>query len=352
MSSSKIVLGVVAAAAIGAAAYYRNQVINAGNGAEPTKPVRIAFVVGGPDAFWDRVVVGAKAAAEEFDADLQLVVPVSSSEQTTELVKIDASSIDGLAISPLEPQQQNRLLSTLATKTNVVTYDNDAPDSLRHVYVGANNRSAGRMCAELIKQALPEGGKVVIFVGDNERLNAVDRRLGLINALRGTAEETSAEAQPLDQPIEADGYTILATYLDGSDPHKARENAAQALQEHEDLECMVGLYGYNGPECLQALQAADKTGEVKVVAFDEHDATLAGIEAGSVVGTVVQDPYLYGYESVRILCNLARGNRASIPLPGSGHWALQCAKVTEDNLEEYRTQLAHRGAKPADKHGD
>jgi ribose transport system substrate-binding protein len=207
------------------------------------------------------------------------------------------------------------------------------------------------MCAELIKQALPDGGKVVIFVGDNERLNAVDRRLGLINALRGAAEEANAVEPPIDQPIEADGYTILATYLDGSDPKKARENAAQALKDHPDLQCMVGLYGYNGPECLAALDAAEKKGDVKVIAFDEHDATLAGIEDGTVVGTVVQDPYLYGYESVRLLCNLARGNTASIPLPGAGNWALQCTKVTKDNLDEYRKKLAERRKAASAKKG-
>ena len=76
---------------------------------------------------------------------------------------------------------------------------------------------------------------------------------------------------------------------------------------------------------------------------DEHDATLAGIADGAVVGTVVQDPYLYGYESVRLLCNLARGNTASIPLPGAGNWALQCTKVTKDNLDEYRKKLEQRG---------
>lgn len=342
MSNSKIALGVVAVAAIGAAAYYRNLVVNADKSPASMEPARIAFVVGGPDAFWERVITGAKAAAKEFDADLQVIIPESSSEQTNEMVRIDVDSIDGLAVSPLEPQQQNRLLSTMATKTNVVTYDNDAPDSLRHVYVGANNRSAGRMCAELVKQALPEGGKCVIFVGDNERLNAVDRRVGLINALRGAAEEATAESLPIDQPIEADGFTILATYLDGSDPKKARQNAARALADHPDLQCMVGLYGYNGPECLAALEAAGKKNDVQVVAFDEHDATLAGIEEGAVVGTVVQDPYLYGYESVRLLCNLARGNTASIPLPGAGNWSLQCSKITKENLEEYRKKLEQR----------
>jgi ribose transport system substrate-binding protein len=201
------------------------------------------------------------------------------------------------------------------------------------------------MVAELIQQALPDGGKLVIFVGDNERLNAVDRRRGLINALRGKAEVEDVSDQPLDQPLEAGKYTIIKTYLDGSDAAQARQNAAQALQEHADLQCMVGLYGYNGPACLEALREAKKIGEIKVVAFDEHESTLAGIKDGNVEGTVVQDPYLYGYEAVRILCNLARGNKTSIPLPGAGTVTLPCSIVTAENLDDFRKKLEQRTKK-------
>jgi len=38
---------------------------------------------------------------------------------------------------------------------------------------------------------------------------------------------------------------------------------------------MVGLFAYNPPLMLEALAQASKLGQVKVVAFDEDDATLA-----------------------------------------------------------------------------
>ena len=45
------------------------------------------------------------------------------------------------------------------------------------------------MCAELVKKALPEGGKVMIFVGRMEQDNAKHRRRGLIDGLIGKERE-------------------------------------------------------------------------------------------------------------------------------------------------------------------
>jgi len=64
---------------------------------------------------------------------------------------------------------------------------------------------------------------------------------------------------------------------------------------------------------LEALAQANKLGKVQVVAFDEDDATLEGIQKGTVHGTVVQNPYMYGYKSVEILSELAKGNTSVVP---------------------------------------
>ena len=72
---------------------------------------------------------------------------------------------------------------------------------------------------------------------------------------------------------------------------------------------MVGLFAYNPPLCLEAVKEAGKVGKIKIVAFDEDDTTLQGIVDGEIFGTVVQNPYMYGYDSVRILAALARNEK-------------------------------------------
>ena len=46
-----------------------------------------------------------------------------------------------------------------------------------------------------------------------------------------------------------------------------------------------------------------ETGQVKVVTFDEAEETLQGITDGSVYGTVVQNPFEYGRQSVEFWWN-------------------------------------------------
>ena len=311
----------------------------------------LALVVAGPDAFHQQVIAGAEQASKDFDADLHVDVPDGTgSGQTAALVACATQKIDGLAVSPLAPDDQTSLLSRLATQMKVVTYDNDLPGSLRHAYVGANNVMGGRLAADLVKRALPEGGQIAIFIGDNERQNAQTRRQSLMNALRNLRDAAEEESQQdLEKPTEAGKYSVVGTFLDGSDPQKALANAEQVLRDHQDLQGMVALYGYNGPACLKALKAAGKLKQVRLIAFDEHDATLAGIEDGSVVGAVVQDPYLMGYKTIEELCRLCRNDVAALPLPGMGSFTLACAVVDQDNLAQFRENAAKRLAEQTKK---
>jgi ribose transport system substrate-binding protein len=75
----------------------------------------------------------------------------------------------------------------------------------------------------------------------------------------------------------------------------------------------VGLFSYNTPNIYEAVKESGRLGKVKIVGFDEADETLRGIQEGHIYGTVVQSPYRYGYESVRILTALAKGDKTVIP---------------------------------------
>ena len=124
--------------------------------------------------------------------------------------------------------------------------------------------------------------------------------------------------------------------------------SSKSLQDHADLECLVALYDYNGPACLEALAEVRKLGEIKIVAFDENEPTLKGIEDGNIIGTVVQDPFRYGYEAVRLLAQMHNDKTMlSVPSKGIGTILIRCAIVDRDNLDKFRHQLASElGSKP------
>jgi len=132
-------------------------------------------------------------------------------------------------------------------------------------------------------------------------------------------------------------YTILDTRTDNFDYARAKANAEDAITAHPDLGCMIGLWAYNIPACLEAVKSAGKTGRIKLVSFDERDEVLQGIIDGPVHGTISQQPYLYGYHSVRILKGLVTGDNSV--LPKDRFLEVPIVEVRQANASEFWTNL-------------
>ncbi|MDP6538754.1 MAG: sugar-binding protein [Planctomycetota bacterium] len=302
----------------------------------PQRP-QVAYVTNGIASFWTIAAAGAEAGAEAFDVDCDVRMPASGSEDQKRILEdLLARGVDGIAISPCDAQNQAGLIDEACALTHVITHDSDAPLSQRLCYVGMDNYAAGRMCGALVREALPDGGTVMLFIGRLEQDNARLRRQGVIDEILGRSFDSSRHDPP-DQPVSAAGYTVLDTRTDQFDRSRAKANAEDALALYPDLGCMVGLFAYNPPACLEALRGAGRVGKVKVVAFDEADETLQGILDGEVHGTVAQDPFRYGYESVRILAGLARGEEGV--LPADGYLDIPATVVRADNVEAFRATL-------------
>jgi ribose transport system substrate-binding protein len=306
-----------------------------GQGAS-TKP-QVAYVTNGIASFWVIAAKGARAAARDFDAEVDVQMPAEGVGDQKRIVQsLLARGIDGIAISPIDPDNQTDLLDEAAARVPLITHDSDAPNSQRLCFVGIDNYAAGRACGQLVKQALPQGGRVMLFVGRLEQLNARLRRQGLIDELMDRAPDPTRQ-DPNAGPIQGARYTVLDTRTDQFDFAKAKAQVEDAIAKYPDLDCVVGLFAYNPPKCLEAVKEAGKVGRIRIVGFDEDDDTLQGIRTGEVYGTVVQDPYRYGYESVRILAALTRKDRAV--LPAGGVLAIPARQITAANLDSFWTEL-------------
>jgi len=314
---------------------------NAAPGSAPSGAVagkkKIAFVSNGVASFWTIAAAGVKAAGEKFGVDSQTLMPVEGiSDQKRIIEDLLTKGIDGIAVSPIDPVNQTELLNKAAKRTRLLTHDSDAPNSDRLVYIGMDNYKAGRLCGDLVREAMPKGGSVMLFIGRLEQDNSKRRRQGVIDSLLGRPENPS-NFDPPSAVIEGNGFRILGTLTDQFDRAKGKANAEDSLAKYPDLGCMVGLFAYNPPLLLEALAQANKLGQVKVIAFDEDDATLAGIQKGTVHGTVVQNPYMYGYKSVEILAALAKGEPSPIP-PGK-FIDIPARQIRKDTVDAFWTDL-------------
>jgi len=316
------------------------------SGAAPTatkpagdKKPRVAYVTNGIASFWTIAQKGAEAAGRDHNCDVEVKMPTADSavaNQKRILEQLVSGGIDGVAVSPIDPDNQTEILNTVAAQTKLITHDADAPESKRLAYIGMDNYRAGRMCGQLVKEAMPEGGSIMIFVGRLEQLNARLRRQGLIDELLDRSEDSSRYDEP-GKEIKGEKYVILDTRTDNFDFAAAKAQPEAAIAKYPDLGCMVGLFAYNPPYMLEALREANKLGKIKVVAFDEDDKTLQAIEDGHCYGTVVQNPYEYGYQSVKMLQALARGDQSV--LPKDGFMNIDARKIVKSNVTEFWTEL-------------
>ena len=282
---------------------------------------RLAFITNNAADFWTI----ARRGTEKADAALpDVVVEFRLGDGTTAAQKriVDdllAKGVDGIAISPVDPANQTAMLNDVAQQALVFTHDSDAPDSKRECYVGTDNVAAGRQAGDLIKEALPQGGKIAIFVGKLDARNAQERLQGIKEAIAGS------------------NISIIDVRTDDTDQVRAKANVSEMLVSHPDVTALVGLWSYNGPAILNAVRDAGKTGQVKIIAFDEDDETLTGVKSGAIVGTVVQQPYEFGYQSITLLEKALKGDRSGIP--ASHQLFIPTRVIRQNSVDEFRTTL-------------
>jgi ribose transport system substrate-binding protein len=149
-----------------------------------------------------------------------------------------------------------------------------------------------------------------------------------------------AEFAAMDVDL-GNGYTLLSTQIDDSSEPKCQAKAEDLLLKHPDVACLIGLWEYNPPALLRAVQ--NSKSKPAIVAFDENDQTLNGIKSGAVVGTIVQDPYEFGYQSIKVLAALTRGNDDLLKnWPGiekDNSIFVPARVITKDNLEAFEADV-------------
>ncbi|MDA0974384.1 MAG: sugar-binding protein [Planctomycetota bacterium] len=318
--------------------------------ASPKDPPKIAFVTNGVAFFWVLAKAGAEAAAKDTGAVVSVHMPPSGiGDQKRILEDLVVRGVDGIAVSPIDPANQTDTMNNVARRALLVTHDSDAPDSPRLCYIGVDNYEAGRMCGQLLKETLPDGGEIAIFIGRLEQDNARRRRQGLIDELLGR-DSNPDRFDPPGATVSGNGFTVVGTYTDQFDRAKAKANVEDVIARYPSIDGMVGLFEYNPPLMLEALERSGKIGAVKVVAFDEAPETLAGIRKGTVHATVVQDPYMYGYRSVEMLDRLCKGDASA--LPAGGFLNVPAKAIRKSNLAAFEAELAARGRAAGPAEGD
>jgi ribose transport system substrate-binding protein len=310
--------------------------------------LRVTFISNNAHEFWKLAEIGVKQAAKDLGvkADFRMPAKASADEQRQIIEDLITQGCKNFAVSPNDPENQGDFYDSKAKQgINFITVDNDLlAGSKRLCFLGTNNFAAGMSAGDLVKKAIPNGGKVAIFVGKLDNLNARQRRNGVIASLAGlkTMEEADALVKA-NKVITAGKYTILETRTDNAEIPKCKDNVEDTITKNPDVNCMVGLWAYNAPQILLVAKEKKLLGKLKIISFDEQQETLDGIRAGEIEGTIVQQPYEFGYQSVKTLVEVAKGNKANLPKDGMGFIAHNV--IDKANVDSFEKKLNELKAK-------
>jgi ribose transport system substrate-binding protein len=322
---------------------------------------KVAFISNNAYEFWKLAERGTQEAAREIgEVEVEFKMPPKGTvdEQRRFMEDLRAKGVKAVAVSPNNVESQIDFYSEVNSRIPVVLVDSDVDETkppgmdalkARRFYLGTNNEKAGMAVGEEVKKVLPDGGKVMIFVGKLDVQNAVQRRRGVVIALAGGEDRCRDELAQLEKskyPITFGKYELLDTRTDDAVSRVCREKADDALNKFPDLKCMIGLWEYNPPAMLEALKSfkgGQMLGKMKLVGFDENENTLQGIRDGHVQATVVQSPYKFGYDAVKIMAALVRGDEAGVRSTykpdAQGRIWVDHKVITKANVDEFEKEL-------------
>jgi ribose transport system substrate-binding protein len=283
---------------------------------------QLAFIVNAASDFWKLAEAGVQKAQGELpNYELQFRYPAQGTAALQNALMDDlvAAGTDAIMISSVDPKTSIDAFNRIAAQVPLFTTDSDAPASNRIAYLGSSNTDAGVQAGEVAIKALPNGGKCMGFVGFLDADNARERIAGF------------------RQAVDGKGIELVDVRGDDVDFARARSNVDDVLAANPEINCMVGFYSYNPPKIYEALQAAGKLGQITVIAFDEDPITLGAVREGSFAGTVVQQPFEWGYRGMKLMAAYLEGDKSGIP---ENKLIIVPTKVIDkDNVDEFEANL-------------
>lgn len=212
--------------------------------------------------------------------------------QTQQLQAVIINAVDSDAAGPI-------VAPLIAAKTPVIAVDRAVNGADVNSFIASDNVQGGKLAADALAKAIGEKGSVIVLEGTAGTSAARDRNEGFTQGIAAYPNIKIVASQPAD-----------------FDRTKGLDTATNLLQAHPDA---VGIFAANDEMALGAVQAlGDKAGKsVFIVGFDGTDDGQAAIKAGTMAGSVAQQPEELGKQAVQAAVKLVQGQsvEATISVP-------------------------------------
>ena len=242
---------------------------------------RIALIMKSlANEFFKTMEDGARKHQQEHASEYDLITNGIKDEQDVakqiDLVEqMIAQGVDAIVIAPADSKAMVSVCKRAADAgIVVVNIDNKfdaaalAEKHLKLPFVGPNNRTGARLAGEVLAKELKPGDKVAIVEGAPNAYNAIQRKLGFQDAMKG--------------------FKIVTSQTGNWETAKANQVVSGMITEHPDLKGILCANDNMALGAVAALKEAGKLDSVAVVGFDNIAAVQQLVKEGKILATVDQ----------------------------------------------------------------
>jgi len=307
--------------------------------------LRFALVpksVGHP--YWEGVKAGMEAAALQNGVKAVFHGPSAANidEQIRIIEEFMAQGYNGIGISPNDPNAVKDVIKRAMDKgIAIVTFDSDSPDSDRLLYIGTDNREAGRVA----------GREMIKLLGAKKKEEATeDLLVQIIGGMQG-AWNLNERIEGFKEAVQGTHIKLCDVLFNEESPNKSLEVAENAITAHTDLRGFFCSNAFGGPGAALAIKGAIrrervKAGQIHVVAFDTTEDILNYIQEGVIDCTLAQRTRAMGELSIQHLIRFAKefGKTGKLDRPAKGKDVIDTGVtvVFPKDIAAYRTPAAEK----------
>jgi ribose transport system substrate-binding protein len=240
------------------------------------------------DEHWQKVKAGTEAKAKELgNIDISFNAPPTKLDSVTQLQMVEdaiTKQVDILLVAPLNADAiVPAVEKAKAAGIVVIVIDSAANTDKYDAFLSTDNGAAAALAADELAKAIGGRGKIAIVNHQPGAGTTMARQDGFENQIKS----------------KYPGITIVGTQYSDGDKTKALNIATDFMTANPDL---AGIYATNEGSTIgagNAIEQAGKTGRVKFVGFDWSADTKALIERDILSATMVQNPFIMGYEGLQ-----------------------------------------------------
>jgi ribose transport system substrate-binding protein len=258
-----------------------------------SKTLKLVFIPKLIHPWYKDVEFGAQFAIDELkkqgiSVEMKWDAPATAdiNEQVKKIEANISARPDGIAVACLDPATDTQVINDgIAAGLNVVTFDTDAPNSKRLMYVGHNGDfDDGFKSGEVLAKKIGGKGKVGILIGSLAAPNHVNRVKGF--------KEAIAKYKDISIAFEA---------ADNDDIQKAMDMTESALQAHPDLKGIYANNAANGIGAPRAVKNAGKGGKIVIIVDSLMPEEITFLKEGVIEMGNAQRQWDIGYWTVKYL---------------------------------------------------